>query len=100
VIPTATPHPYSDLYSADPHSSTFIRTFAADAKLAELVWHRDRRTRQVTVLEGRGWHLQFDDALPVPLVVGRTYTVPRMLFHRVLREADCSVLVVQIEEVG
>ena len=52
------------------------------------------------MLEGRGWYLQFDDALPTLLVVGRTYTVPRMLFHRVLREADCSVLVVQIEEVG
>ena len=63
--------------------STRIRTFESTVTSSELVWHRDRQTRQVTVLEGTGWELQLDNQLPQKLIPGNTYTIPAEMFHRV-----------------
>lgn len=74
------------------------RVFRPDTRDDELIWHRDRRDRRVTVREGEGWHLQFDDELPQPLVKGCAYSIPAGIWHRVLRESPCTQLIVDIEE--
>jgi hypothetical protein len=72
-----------------------IRTFA-DVDEAELIWHRDRENRKVTVLEGKEWFLQIDDCLPVPLNVNEVHEIPKMVFHRLIKGKDS--LRIRIEE--
>lgn len=62
-----------------------LREFAADIDKRDLVWHRDREDRYITVLEGRDWRLQLDNRLPQRLREGHTYYVPRGMWHRVIK---------------
>ena len=41
----------------------FERTFDEDVAEEEMVWHRDKRDRTITVLEGEGWMFQFDNQM-------------------------------------
>ena len=72
------------------------REFSSEVEPDDLEWHQDERDRQVRVIEGNGWLLQFDAALPSELVDGRTYYVPAKTWHRVIRGA--GRLVVEIVE--
>jgi len=78
------------------NNRTIIRTFSKDVLSEELVWHRDRENRIVTVLEGEGWEIQFDDCLPESLEIGKEYVIPAYTFHRIKR--GVTDLVVRIEE--
>lgn len=73
-----------------------IREFSADVESGELVWHRDRADREVTVVEGVGWKIQFDDELPRNLAPGKTYYIPKNTYHRVMKGQ--TNLVVEIRE--
>ena len=43
----------------------FLRKFDKNVDEGELIWHRDKKTRIITVMGGNNWKLQFDDQLPV-----------------------------------
>ena len=62
-----------------------IRTFSKSVDEMELIWHRDKEHRKITVLEGDNWQLQMDNELPVSLEVGKTYFIPKLFYHRVLK---------------
>lgn len=62
-----------------------IRTFDANVLEEELIWHRDKSNRQIHVLGGNGWQLQFEDKLPEELTVGQDYYIPKMTYHRVIK---------------
>lgn len=72
------------------------RTFSKDVLTEELVWHRDRQHRYVTVISGKGWLLQLDNQLPVNLEEGCTYEIPAYVYHRIKR--GNTDLTVQIRE--
>lgn len=78
------------------NSSSMIRTFKHDVLIEELVWHRDRKSRSITVLEGDGWEFQFDNQLPVKLNQGDKFFVPAKTYHRIKR--GVTDLIVRIEE--
>ena len=63
-----------------------VREFSENVESDELIWHRDKRTREVTVLEGTGWKLQMDNQLPKELIKGKLYTIPKMEYHRLIKE--------------
>lgn len=73
---------------------TFIRTFAADADNSDLCWHRDREKRTVKVIEGEGWSLQLDNCIPMRLITGRQYKIPKEEYHRLIK--GTTDLVVEI----
>ena len=52
---------------------------------SDLVWHRDREDRSVTIVEGIDWSLQMEDMLPIKLIIGETYFIPKMSYHRVIK---------------
>lgn len=79
---------------------TRLRTFSSKASHDELIWHRDREHRIVQVLEGRGWMMQIEGRLPVPMNVGEVHVIPKETWHRVIRENDASYLTVEITEVS
>jgi hypothetical protein len=72
------------------------RVFSKDILIEELVWHRDKKDRHVTVISGEGWLLQLDDQLPVELKEGHTYKIPAYVYHRIKR--GNTDLTVQIRE--
>ena len=86
-------HPYSEIWS-----NGFIRrTFYADVINEELVWHRDRRDREVRVIESKGWKLQMDNELPIDLEEGKVYTIKAMQYHRILKGNGNLVLEIREE---
>ena len=56
-----------------------LREFKQDVDDSELVWHRDRSDREITVLSGYNWKLQMDDNLPEELKHGRIYHIKKMV---------------------
>jgi quercetin dioxygenase-like cupin family protein len=84
--------PYTQSYD----NGLIIREFEEEIDNSELVWHRDRRTREVTVLEGAGWKLQLDNNIPVELERGKIYVIPEMEYHRLIK--GTGKLVVKIWE--
>lgn len=62
-----------------------IRTFSELTNSDEFKWHRDRENRKVTILEGRGWGIQFDNELPQDLIKGQEIIIPEGVFHRVIK---------------
>ena len=63
----------------------FKRVFTEDVDSDELVWHRDFNTRKVFIEQSNGWMLQMDEELPQVLQEGQTYTIPNMVYHRVIK---------------
>ena len=77
-------------------SGLLVREFSSDTDSGELVWHRDRRDRYVTVRSGKGWMLQLENDLPRELRRGNVYFIPKSTYHRVIKGE--SSLIVEIEE--
>lgn len=63
----------------------FIRIFSPDTPEEELIWHRDREDRVVTPLNSNDWQLQIDDQLPIYLKQLEKYSIPKGVFHRVIK---------------
>jgi hypothetical protein len=73
-----------------------IRTFENSVLDNELVWHRDRDSRMVSVLNGSGWELQHDDELPIQLNQVVEYYIPKMTYHRLIKGKDNLVVRIRI----
>ena len=70
-------------YSERRKDNLIVRTFSQDIDEKELVWHRDREDRQVTVLEETDWQFQFDNELPQ--VLKNTIFIPKNTYHRLIK---------------
>jgi hypothetical protein len=55
------------------------RVFSKDVLSEELVWHRDKKDRTVTILEGDGWQLPFH------LNVGDEIAIEAFEYHRIIK---------------
>jgi len=75
-------NPYNDLGM---ETNLFLREFEEDVNDSELIWHRDKSDREVTVLSGYNWKLQMDDELPEELKHGRVYHINKMVYHRLIK---------------
>lgn len=62
-----------------------IRTFDVLAENSEYVWHRDKETRRIEILEGDGWQFQVENSLPWLLVPGLTFEIEEGLYHRLIK---------------
>lgn len=73
--------PYSDEIINDRK----VRTFDPTNTVAEdYVWHRDMKDRQIRVLEGTYWQLQFDNELPQFINIADKIFIPGMVYHRII----------------
>jgi len=77
-------NPYKDVLE----ENYKIRTFSEDVSEDELIWHRDKNDREITVIEGSGWKLQMDNKLPEDLQKGKLYNINKMEFHRLIKGED------------
>jgi quercetin dioxygenase-like cupin family protein len=62
-----------------------IRTFSKDVNKLELVWHQDAEDRDIEILEGKGWEMQFDNELPFAIRKGDRIFITEGRIHRVLK---------------
>lgn len=62
-----------------------IRIFSESTDSNEFKWHRDMEDRKVTILDGEGWSIQFDNNLPQILIVGQEIIIPEGVYHRVIK---------------
>lgn len=69
-----------------------IRTFDIQRPQTEYVWHRDLTNREITIVSGQGWQLQFEDCLPFLLEEGESYYIPKMEYHRLIKGADTLII--------
>lgn len=74
--------PYKNTTTSE---NSFIREFSSNVLEEELVWHRDERDRNLEILEGENWYIQFDNYMPEKLIKGETYYVPKNVYHRVIK---------------
>lgn len=63
-----------------------LRTFSGNLSFKELNWHRDRENRIVTVLEGSGWYIQFENKLPTELSVNSVTRINKNTWHRIINK--------------
>ena len=85
--------PYTDIVKG----VNKIRTFESNTDSQELVWHRDKADRIVTILEGDGWFFQMDNNIPIELEEGDVLKIPKMKYHRIYK-AGITDLVLEIRE--
>ena len=62
-----------------------IRTFSKSLNKFELVWHQDSEDREIEILEGTEWQVQFDNELPFELVKGDRIFIKEGVIHRILK---------------
>lgn len=77
----------------------FIRTFKSDVDSSELVWHRDKKSRIVEVLNDSDWFVQLENELPRKLNKGDIFFITKESYHRVIK-GDTDLKVQIIEEKG
>ncbi len=75
-------NPYNEISKGN---NTYIREFTVDTDSSELVWHRDKEDREVTILEGNGWKFQRDNELPITLNTGDTIYIKKNEYHRIIK---------------
>ena len=85
--------PYSNTHI---NSNTFIREIKKDVSGDELVWHRDKNDRIITLLEGENWYIQFDNFMPEKLNKNEEIYVPKNTFHRVIKgTTDLKIKIIE-----
>ena len=95
AVATSTGNPYKD---KPLDIGRFLRKFDKDIDTSELIWHRDKKTRIITVMGGENWQLQFDDQLPIILEKDKQYRIEKETYHRILK--GNGTLVLEIKELG
>ena len=70
-------------YSQKRENNLIVRTFSQNIDENELVWHRDRNDREVTVLQETDWKFQFDNELPQ--LLKDVIFIPKNTYHRVIK---------------
>jgi hypothetical protein len=88
--------PYNDKII---NESEFIRKFEDGISNDHLVWHRDKTSREIFVLDGSDWYLQLDNELPKQMEVNKTYFIHSLVYHRILNPNRVkSPLILRIKE--
>lgn len=64
--------------------STIIRHFEPNQPQHLFKWHFDEEDRIIEVLNDSDWKFQYDNELPIPLLMGVDIKIPTGMYHRVI----------------
>ena len=81
-----------DLFEGKKHYRTFLNDVSND----ELVWHRDKKNREVFIIESKKWEFQMDNELPFEMKPGHLLEIEKETYHR-LHKGN-GELIIEIEE--
>jgi len=74
--------------------NSFFRLFFPWVKKRELIWHRDKLDRDVSVIFGGRWMFQFDNKLP--FILKGNIKIKNGIYHRIIKGK--GLLVLKIKE--
>ena len=75
------------------------RVFKESTYDHELKWHFDLNDRKVKVVKSNGWMFQMDNQLPIRLNEGDIISIPKGMYHRVIKgKGDLIVKIKESEE--
>lgn len=75
-----------------------MRTFSSEVDSEELKWHYDLKDRLVQVVKGDLWMLQMDNELPEILSPLKEYSIPKGVYHRVIKgNGDLVVMITELD---
>jgi len=74
-----------DVYKDNRQVGYFNRNISADYSDTDYVWHRDRRDRKVVPIKCDGWHIQFDNEMPIEMEEGKEIFIEKNVYHRVIK---------------
>jgi len=83
--------PYCDFKLSE---NTVLREFDKSVDSLEMVWHRDRVDRIITIREGTGWKFQRDNELPELLKEGDTIFIPAGQWHKIHKGQTNLVMII------
>ncbi len=69
------------------------RTFKKDLDSDELIWHRDREDREITLKEGSGWYLQIENELPKLIQKESIFKIPKETWHRIINKNRTKLII-------
>jgi quercetin dioxygenase-like cupin family protein len=81
------------MYIETKENNYYVREFSKDVNEFEMVWHFDNEDRIVEILEGIGWEFQFDNCLPIKLLVGDFLKIPKNVYHRISKIGTTKLIV-------
>lgn len=79
------------------NENSFIRYFSKDIDENQLVWHQDKKDRNIKIIQSEEWYLQYDNQLPILLRENETYFIKSNTYHRILKGKNDLIIEI-IEE--
>jgi hypothetical protein len=65
-----------------------IRKFKSTLKEEDLKWHYDDEDRIMEITHPTDWKFQYDNQLPINLVIYKQYYIPKGQYHRLIKGSD------------
>jgi hypothetical protein len=81
-------------YTQTIKDNKIIRHFKPNVDADELIWHRDRKDRKITIIKNEGWLFQRDNELPQ--IMSDNFIINKGEYHRVIK--GHGELIIEIEE--
>lgn len=72
-------------YKQNINDTIIERVFTENTDSNEFVWHKDKRDREVKVIQSNGWKFQMDNELPKELQNNDILFIPKEVYHRVIK---------------
>ena len=69
------------------------RNFMSNLSEEELVWHRDKEDREISIVEGDGWYIQMDNELPKLMQKESIFKIPKETWHRIINKNGTNLIV-------
>lgn len=70
-------------YTETREDNLIVRTFSQNVEEEQLVWHRDKNDREITVIGNTDWMFQFDNQLPQSFK--GVIFIPKNTYHRIIK---------------
>ena len=77
---------------------TFAREFLGSVEDHELHWHWDDKNRWFVCEHDTDWQFQMEDQLPAVIERGKTYYIPKKIFHRIIKGEGNLTLQIKEED--
>ena len=68
-----------------------IRTFKESTDSEDFMWHMDQEDRIVEAFNINNWQIQLEDQLPINLRYGESITIPKGIWHRIIKGDDIAI---------
>ena len=70
--------PFEELFLEETPTYILVqRNFMSNLYEEELVWHRDKEDREISIVEGDGWYIQMDNELPKLMQKESIFKIPK-----------------------